>query len=173
MPEKKHQYIASCQQKKCKYTFNIHSDGTLRVGRKRADFKFVIDEEGFTWVESGEKRFIAEVVEKSQNRYVVVVNGNSYQLAIDTPFSFERRKFLSQLTKGSKKLRIDSPMPGKIVEVLVNEGDTVTVGDTLLILEAMKMQNEILSEVSGAVAKVHVKPGQNVMKDELIMEIGK
>jgi biotin carboxyl carrier protein len=173
MSENKHQYIASCQKKGCKYTFTTHANGTLKIGRKKSDLKFVIDEEGFTWIESGEKRFIAEVVEKSQNRYHVVVNGNSYQLAIDTPFSFKRRKFLSQLAKGNKKWMIDSPMPGKIVEVLVNEGDTVTVGDTLLILEAMKMQNEILAEVSGTVAKVHVKAGQNVMKDEHIMEIGK
>jgi biotin carboxyl carrier protein len=92
---------------------------------------------------------------------------------VESPFSFKRRKFLSSLKKASKHVKVVAPMPGKIVDLMVNEGDTVSTGDPLLILEAMKMQNEILSEVSGTVTRIAVKPGQTVMKEELMIEMTK
>ena len=55
-----------------------------------------------------------------------------------------------------------SPMPGVIVEVRVEPGQEVAKGDILLILEAMKMQNEITAEVAGVVQKIHVTEGQAV-----------
>jgi biotin carboxyl carrier protein len=62
-------------------------------------------------------------------------------------------------------------MPGKIIDVLVREGSTVLKGEPLVILEAMKMQNEILSPVNGMIEKVMAKPNTNVMKDDLLVEI--
>ena len=52
---------------------------------------------------------------------------------------------------------IKAPMPGKIIDVLVREGSTVLRGEPIVILEAMKMQNEILSPVNGKVVKVNAK----------------
>ena len=57
---------------------------------------------------------------------------------------------------------LTSPMPGKIVKILVKEGDTVAEGQTLLIMEAMKMQNELKAAGAGAVTKVHVQEGAAV-----------
>jgi biotin carboxyl carrier protein len=62
-------------------------------------------------------------------------------------------------------------MPGKIIDVLVREGTTVLRGEPVVILEAMKMQNEIISPVNGMVAKVMAKPNTNVMKDDILIEI--
>ena len=66
---------------------------------------------------------------------------------------------------------IKAPMPGKIFDVLVREGSTVLKGEPLVILEAMKMQNEILSPVNGMIEKVMAKPNTNVMKDDLLVQI--
>ena len=63
-----------------------------------------------------------------------------------------------------------SPMPGSIVSVSVEPGQQVTEGQELLIVEAMKMQNIIKSEVEAKVKKIHVKPGQSVAVDELLVE---
>ena len=57
---------------------------------------------------------------------------------------------------------ITPPMPGKIVSINVNIGDTVTKGTVLLILEAMKMQNEIKAPRAGTVTAIHVNPGDLV-----------
>jgi biotin carboxyl carrier protein len=66
---------------------------------------------------------------------------------------------------------IKAPMPGKIIDVLVREGTSVLRGEPVVILEAMKMQNEILSPVNGMVVKVMAKPNTNVMKDDILVEI--
>ena len=76
----------------------------------------------------------------------------------------------------SKKNKADNeyvkaPMPGKIIDVLVREGTSVLRGEPLVILEAMKMQNEIISPVSGTVVKVSALQNSNVMKDDLLVEI--
>jgi len=62
-------------------------------------------------------------------------------------------------------------MPGKVVELLVEENTKVKEGEPILILEAMKMQNEIIAVVAGKIKKIHVKAGDSVAKDEVLMEI--
>ena len=74
-------------------------------------------------------------------------------------------------TGGARGARVKPPMPGKIVTVAVNEGDEVKQGQVLVILEAMKMQNEIAAPASGVVKKVHVKPGQNVEGKDVLVEL--
>ena len=65
---------------------------------------------------------------------------------------------------------IDAPMPGKIIEVKVSVGQAVKAGDTLLILEAMKMQNEIAAPSDGTVKSISVSAGQSVkVRDQLVV----
>ena len=64
-----------------------------------------------------------------------------------------------------------SPMPGTILEVKVKEGDSVSVGQVVVILEAMKMETEIVSEVAGSVAAVRVKKGDAVDTDTVLVEV--
>lgn len=66
---------------------------------------------------------------------------------------------------------IVAPMPGQIVELAVNVGDKVNIGDTVVVIEAMKMQNELRAEVAGTVEKVEVSVGQAVESDALLMSI--
>jgi pyruvate carboxylase subunit B len=62
-------------------------------------------------------------------------------------------------------------MPGTIVRVLVVEGDEVTAGDVVLVLEAMKMENELHAPISGVVRAIHVQPGQAVEMNAVLAEI--
>ncbi|MDY4762316.1 acetyl-CoA carboxylase biotin carboxyl carrier protein subunit [Streptococcus thoraltensis] len=57
---------------------------------------------------------------------------------------------------------LSAPMPGTILKVLVNVGDTVSENQPLMILEAMKMENEIVASSAGTVSAIHVTPGQTV-----------
>ncbi|UCH84274.1 MAG: hypothetical protein JSW50_00885 [Candidatus Latescibacterota bacterium] len=66
---------------------------------------------------------------------------------------------------------ITTPMPGKIVEVHVEVGDVVEKQQPLLVLEAMKMQNDILSDVNGVVKKIHFSPGDQASFGEPLVEI--
>ena len=67
---------------------------------------------------------------------------------------------------------VHPPMPGRVVSVYVKEGDEVRIGCPLLVLEAMKMQNEILSSVNGAVREIRVSEGDLVESGNVLMVIG-
>ena len=67
---------------------------------------------------------------------------------------------------------IKAPLPGTIIEVKVNVGDTVKQGDCVLVLEAMKMQNNIESEYEGTVTSITVKQGETVMEGAVLLTIG-
>ena len=68
--------------------------------------------------------------------------------------------------------KINSPLPGSVISVAVTEGQAVKKGDTLLVLESMKMENPILSDCDGTVTKIAVAAGQSVMQDDLLVVIG-
>lgn len=65
---------------------------------------------------------------------------------------------------------IISPMPGQIISINVQKGDKIVDGQELCVMEAMKMQNIIKSEVDGVIKAVHVKTGASVAVDELLIE---
>ena len=67
---------------------------------------------------------------------------------------------------------IDAPMPGNIISVNVKPGQAVKKGDVLLILEAMKMENEIMAPVDGTVGSVAVNPGQTVQSGQPLLTLG-
>jgi pyruvate carboxylase len=67
--------------------------------------------------------------------------------------------------------RICSFIPGTVVEILVSEGDSVSEGDDIVILDAMKMKNRLKSHISGRVAAVNVAPGDRVTKGAVLVEI--
>ena len=63
------------------------------------------------------------------------------------------------------------PISGKIIDVPVRENSTVSKGEAVVILEAMKMQNEIQTTIAGTVKRIFVRPDTNVMKDDILVEI--
>ncbi len=67
--------------------------------------------------------------------------------------------------------RVKAPIPGLITHVLVAPGQEVTIGQTLLILEAMKMENEIRSPCAGRVSEVMVTSGQGVARNDVLVEV--
>ena len=68
----------------------------------------------------------------------------------------------TQSAGAKRRQRIDAYMPGRVTAVLVEEGAEVTTGQGIVVLEAMKMENEIRAEHDGKVSKIHVQPGQAV-----------
>ena len=67
---------------------------------------------------------------------------------------------------------LKAPLPGTITDIKVQVGQQVSVGDTVLVLEAMKMQNNIEAEYAGTVTSINVKPGETVMEGAVLLTIG-
>ncbi len=74
-------------------------------------------------------------------------------------------------TGNSTGKTVNSPMPGTIMSVKVNSGDQVKRGQVLVILEAMKMENEIMAESDGTIRAIHVSPGQSVQSGDLLITL--
>ena len=66
---------------------------------------------------------------------------------------------------------MNAPMTGRIIEITVTEGDSVTVGDMLVVIESMKMENEVFSQHEGTLSKLMVADDQNVSEGEPMLEI--
>lgn len=67
---------------------------------------------------------------------------------------------------------VKAPLPGTVIDIKVQQGQQVNVGDVVLVLEAMKMQNNIEAEYAGTVTSITVKPGETVMEGAVLMTIG-
>ncbi len=108
----------------------------------------------------------ADYVEKS---FTIKINGNTYELSVQDRFDL----LLEQLGMGKvskQKLNdLKAPMPGLILDIVVREGDKVKKGDSLLILEAMKMENMIKSVGEGTVRQIKVSKGERVEKNHILI----
>jgi biotin carboxyl carrier protein len=100
--------------------------------------------------------------------FQVVVNGRTHRLRLLDERAMRRRQH-SAAGDGAREVR--AAMPGKVVAVLVEKGATVERGQGILVLEAMKMENEIQAPRSGTVAEIHVAVGQAVEAGELLARI--
>ncbi len=165
-----HEYIAVTPGDE-KYVVRNPFSEDLRINGHKKEIKIFENEEGFTFIEFNNKKYLAEITDKSQNKYTVLLNGVSYSFTIESPISYRRRKYLNKYKQHNKIEIVTAPMPGKIIELLVEESSHVKEGEAILILEAMKMQNEIIAQVSGKIRKISVKAGDSVTKDDVLMEI--
>ena len=100
--------------------------------------------------------------------YSVQIDGTTYSIAIRDP---RRRSRERGGAAREGKQNITAPMPGKVIRILVSENQRVEHGQGLVVVEAMKMQNEIKSPKSGGVAKVLVREGQTVNAGETLLVV--
>ena len=73
--------------------------------------------------------------------------------------------------KPTKPGDVTTPMPGRVVKIFVNPGDQISVGDPLLVVEAMKMENRVQAPIAGTVSAIHVKEGDEVNPDETLIQL--
>ncbi|MGK7395932.1 MAG: biotin/lipoyl-containing protein [Candidatus Cyclobacteriaceae bacterium M3_2C_046] len=102
--------------------------------------------------------------------FLVKINGEVFELKVEDQFDQLLNKMgLNQVV--DKKINdIVAPMPGMILEIMVNAGDQVKKGDQLLILNAMKMENVIKSPGEGTVAKILITKGETVEKNQILIQ---
>lgn len=119
-----------------------------------------------------------------KGHYKVTLDGRAYEFqirngivtegphALDLEVRRARPELVRKNAAGRKADgRIKPPMPGKVVEVKVKEGQEVAEGDVLCVLEAMKMQNDLKSPMAGKVVRVHVADGANVEASTVLIEV--
>jgi biotin carboxyl carrier protein len=113
---------------------------------------------------------VADVVDR-EGACVVDVGGELYEITVE-----EQTRHIIRTRGGAagaaRSRTLTAPLPGKISRVAVRPGDAVQAGDTLVVIEAMKMENEFKAGAPGTVAEVRVAPGQAVNAGDVLVVMG-
>jgi len=96
----------------------------------------------------------------------IFIGNRRYEVAFEDPRSWQGRRRRESAQAGPQ--RLSSSMPGKVVRVLSREGDSIEAGQGIIVVEAMKMQNEIKSPKAGTLRKLLVREGANVNAGEIL-----
>lgn len=134
----------------------------------KKDYKYIIN---------GNKYEVA-IEDIVENTATVIVNGEEYQVEME-PEPIEEKKVVVHkpvvierpASAGNTNNAVKAPLPGLITDVCVKVGDEVKEGDPVVVLEAMKMANNIEAENGGKITAVCVQPGQTVMEGDVLVVI--
>lgn len=162
-------YIATVNNQQ--YTVDINNDGVITIDDEPIEIDFRRLPSGGITSLLLDNRSISAVVEEHGDDWEVLILGELYSVKVQDERSFR----LGQ--RGGHGIGVDgeavvsSPMPGIIVAVPVAEGDAVKLGDKVIILESMKMENELRAPCDGVVTHVNVAAGASVEKDQALVTI--
>lgn len=118
------------------------------------------------------RTYLVELLERRGGALSFSIEGIRYTVevaATTSPTSVAPKQSVNARLTGPQEIR--APIPGIISEVRVAPGDTVTADSTLVVIEAMKMENPIKAARAGTVSKVHVSKGREVLSGHLLVEI--
>jgi len=129
-----------------------------------------------------DNNYNVKIVSHEDNIIDLEVNGTAYSVKLKeevkvtkTPTlirsASKRPTELLNVNASSANSKIVAPIPGIVLSIDVKIGDDIKEGDRLLVLEAMKMENNITSEKVGKVTAIHVKTGQQVLQNEVMIEL--
>ena len=110
-------------------------------------------------------------VSRARDRWELQRNGRSFTVEVSDERALSLRRMVGQRAQRPDGGSVRAPMPGLVVRLEVEEGQQVSAGTGLLVLEAMKMENEIRSIAAGVVKRILVAPGQKVDKGTELMVI--
>ncbi|MGB2964185.1 MAG: biotin/lipoyl-containing protein [Anaerolineales bacterium] len=124
------------------------------------------------WVTVDGERYLVEIEDLQGQPIIAIVDGARYEIELDdllpdldttssTPVK-HRADPSTHSAPGDTASEVTSPMPGDIVQILVNPGQVVQAGDPMCILDAMKMKNTVHAPQAGTIAEICVQEGQSV-----------
>ncbi len=151
----------------------INNSKTLDISRDEvSDLDIVSNEANKFHILKDHKSYDAEIITKDleSKTYNVKVNNNTYTVSIEDDLDQLINKMGFELSASSHVNSIKAPMPGLILEIEVSVGQEIKENDTLLILEAMKMENVIVSPRDGVIKAISVEKGDAVEKNQLLIE---
>lgn len=136
-------------------------------------YKFKVNENGYT----------VNIKSHEDNIINLEVNGTSYAVVMKEEIKKTKTPTLVRaaskrpseplkVNPSSSKTTIVAPIPGVVLSIDVAVGDSLKVGDRMLVLEAMKMENNIICEKAGTISAIKVSVGQQVLQNEVMIELG-
>jgi biotin carboxyl carrier protein len=120
-----------------------------------------------------DKSYSAEVVDVNRDDRTVTVkiNHTEYLVSVKDQYADLLQQLGMDKVASAHKADIKAPMPGLVLSVMVEQGQKVSKGDAIIVLEAMKMENILKAPADGEVKKIIVKKGDKVEKNQVMIEI--
>jgi biotin carboxyl carrier protein len=106
-----------------------------------------------------------------ENGWQVLLQGQFYQVHVEDEREKRLKTAIQGIARSGAEFVLKAPMPGLVISVPVSEGQTVEKGQTLIILESMKMQNELRAPYTGKVARLRIKPGESVEQKQILLNL--
>ena len=153
------------------FTIEIEQDNQIVVNGERYDIDFRHLPEADVLSLLLNNRSLEAVVEPRDDVWEVLTKGELYTAKVQDERAYRLAKARGAAGEVAGEVHIKSPMPGLIVAVPIAEGQMVQKGDKVIILESMKMENELRAPKDGLVARVNVAQGSSVEKDQVLVVI--
>lgn len=157
-----------------KYAITVNDQNTIEIEKEQANNLDMVRQPDGTYhlLYENESYQIKVLEQDAGNKQLkLVVNGQAYHLKIEDEYDQLVRQLGLEVVNSQKVNEIKAPMPGLVLEVNVEVGQTIAKGDPLLILEAMKMENVIKSAGDGVVEEILVEKGAAVEKGALLIKL--
>ncbi len=143
--------------------------------------EFTIDEQSFQpdialvrsqeyHVISGNRSYNVKLLEQDDKSMTFSVNGNKYKVDLEDPYDLLLNELGLSFGKTGLIEDIKAPMPGKVIDLMVNSGDAVEKDQPLLILEAMKMENVLKAPADATIQTIKVDKQHTVDKNQVLVE---
>ncbi len=133
------------------------------------DFESVSGQPVYSLIVGG--RSYEAYIYPDDKEWQVLLHGRLYQASVEDEREKRLRVAGGKVADAGGEFHLKAPMPGLVVAIPVEEGQAVKAGQTLLILESMKMQNELKSPRDGAIARIRVKPGETVEQKQTLLSV--
>ncbi len=108
---------------------------------------------------------------RNNEEYDFLIDGCFFRTGVRTKLREKAHEFLERKEKLSHSDSIKAPMPGMVLNIHKKKGDQINIGEPVIILEAMKMENEIRSPATGVIKELYVVSGDSVEKDTILLTI--
>ena len=147
----------------------IRKDGKYYINDQIADFDIVTNSNGSYHVLHNGKSYTIDVLEKKSHRILLTINKEKTEVKIKNDLEDLLSKMGMDKVLGHAMNELKAPMPGMVLKIMVKEGQEVKKGDSLLVLEAMKMENNIKALGDGTVKTIKIKEGDKVEKNQVLI----
>jgi biotin carboxyl carrier protein len=144
------------------YTFQLIDSDNIKLNDSDVNNQIILDN-------NKAKLVSVKEVNHELKRYQIQIDGRIYLVQISDAVDQQILKMNLKSKKSNQLKELRAPMPGLVRQVNVQVGDEVDSGDSLFILEAMKMENVLKSPVNGIVSDLFVKPGESVEKNQILL----
>ena len=155
-----------------KYHFNIEHNGEKTfIEQNEFIFDMVEIKDNIFHILHDNKSYTAELIAISEEDKIakVKINGSEYNVSLRDKYDLLLETMGMNLLSHKNEVTLKAPMPGLVLDIMIEIGDHVTKGDSLVILEAMKMENIIKSSGDFVIKSIEIESGSKVDKNQILL----